>query len=270
VSALTSAVHRLHGTVVDPTNNRILNDVQNRDACYRCHPGSVTKCLRGVMGNATNPDGSMEMQCQSCHGSMADVGSAARKGWLEEPTCQGCHTGTALSNNGQIRYTSVFDGSGAMRTAVNSTFATNSTASGPALYRFSTGHGGLQCEACHGSTHAEYPSSHVNDNLQSQALQGHSGVLIECATCHGTATLSAAGGPHGLHPVGSGWIGRHGSLVETGGSSQCRTCHGLDYRGTVLSKTHADRTFSHDGVTKTLAAGTVVGCYNCHNGPRGD
>ena len=67
-------------------------------------------------------------------------------------------------------------------------------ASGLSLYRFSAGHGGLQCSACHGSTHAELPSSHANDNLQSVALQGHAGALAECGACHGSAPATVAGG----------------------------------------------------------------------------
>ena len=36
-------------------------------------------------------DGSLEMQCQSCHGSMSQVGSTNRVGWFMEPNCQSCH-----------------------------------------------------------------------------------------------------------------------------------------------------------------------------------
>jgi len=85
-----------------------LDDTGNRSACYTCHPGSATKCLRGAMGAAVAADGSMAMQCQSCHGGMRDVGATTRTGWLDEPRCDSCHTGTAVRNNGQIRYTSVF------------------------------------------------------------------------------------------------------------------------------------------------------------------
>ena len=140
----------------------------------------TTKCLRGAMGAAVAADGSMLMQCQSCHGGMSAVGAAGRTGWLQEPSCQQCHTGTATVNDGQIRYTSVFDVHGNPRAPASTVFATNADTPGAglSLYRFSKGHGGLQCSACHGSTHAEYPSSHANDNLQSIALQGHAGTLV--------------------------------------------------------------------------------------------
>lgn len=272
VASLTTAMHRLHANVIDPGSGMSLDNENNRSACYTCHPGSTTKCLRGVMGNAVASDGTLEMQCQSCHGGMSRVGVQGREGWLDEPSCQNCHTGTALSNNGQIRYTNVYDTNGQRREAVDATFATTPDvpSAGFSLYRFSSGHGGLQCEACHGSTHAEFPSSHVNDNLQSIALQGHAGTLVECATCHGTMPHTIAGGPHGMHPIGAGWISDHGDAAEDGGGEACRACHGTDYRGTVLSMSKADRVFDTRYGTRTFWNGFQIGCYACHNGPRSD
>lgn len=268
VPPLTRAMHASHATAVDPTNGLALDASANRSACYRCHPGSTTRCLRGAMGNAVASDGTMEMQCQSCHGSMAAVGSPARTGWLMEPSCQQCHTGTATRNNGQIRYTSAFEASGAARVAVDSTFATNpnTPAAGLSLYRFSSGHGGLQCSACHGSTHAEFPSSHRNDNLQSLDLQGHSGTLAECGACHATVPSSPSGGPHGMHPVGQAWVSAHGDQAERNAAS-CRACHGADSRGTVLSRSFAARTLSTEWGPKATWRGFQIGCYMCHEGP---
>lgn len=272
VAPLTRAMHAGHAAVHDPVTHATLGSSDDRSACYRCHPGSETRCLRGTMGNSVAADGSMSMQCQGCHGNMADVGSPARQGWFEEPACQSCHTGLATANNGQIRYESVFDAPGHERVAVNATFATNSNtpATGLDLYRFSTGHGGLQCEACHGSTHAEYPSSHTNDNLQSIALQGHAGVLVECTACHASMPDTIAGGPHGMHPIGSSWVHDHGDAVEQGGVAQCRSCHGSDSKGTVLSRAQGARTFSTDWGTKQFFDGYSIGCYDCHNGPNSE
>ena len=274
IPALTSSIHSKHATVIDPTNGLILDSSSNRSACYRCHPGSATKCLRGVMGRAVAPDGSLEIQCQSCHGSMSAVGSPSRQGWLNEPNCQSCHTGTAVSNNGQIRYTSVFESSGQVRQAVNQTYATNpnTPSTGYSLYRYSTGHGGLQCEACHGSTHAEFPSFETNDNVQSLQLQGHVGMLVECSKCHGVQPVTVNGGPHGMHPVGQSWVNSHG---ESGGESGrdgvstalCQACHGGDSRGTVLSRSQADRTLYTDFGVKHFWRGFQISCYACHNGP---
>ncbi len=197
VMQFTSAMHALHASVVDPSNGLTLESSQNRFACYRCHPGAATRCLRGVMGNSVALDGSMAIQCQNCHGTMNAVGSPDRLGWFNEPNCQSCHTGTATSNSGSLRYTSVFSSAGVTRTAADSTFATNpnTPAANLSLYRFSTGHGALQCEACHGSTHAEWSSSHPNDNVQSIELQGHAGMVSDCDTCHGALPSPLSAGP---------------------------------------------------------------------------
>ena len=260
---LTRAIHSLHASVVDPGIGAPLDSVGNRTACYLCHPGSSTRCLRGAMGSAIAANGTMEMQCQSCHGNLSTVGDANRVGWFMEPNCQSCHSGTATSNNGQIRYTSSFDANGKERLAVNQTFATtpNTPASGLSLYRFSVGHGGLQCSACHGSTHAEFPTSEPNDNIRNIELQGHAGPMIECSVCHATVPATSNGGPHGMHPVGQAWVSSHDNYA----SSACQSCHGTDYRGTVLSVLQANRTLNG----RSLFRGAIISCYICHNGPGG-
>ncbi|MBU5635303.1 IPT/TIG domain-containing protein [Geomonas sp. Red69] len=270
VPPLTSSMHTKHAAVKDPVLNVTLDDATNRNACYRCHPGSATRCLRGAMGSAIATDGSMAMQCQSCHGSMSQVGSSSRVGWFMEPNCQNCHTGTAVKNSGQIRYTSVFDSTGGPRIPADPTFATtpDTPAPGLSLYRFSVGHGGLQCSACHGSTHAEFPSSHRNDNIRNVQLQGHGGVTVECTACHASTPTTANGGPHGMHPVGQSWVSGHHDLISSVGVASCKACHGTDYRGTVLSRMQADRTMSlGDFGTQSFFRGATIGCYTCHQGP---
>jgi hypothetical protein len=270
IKRLTTAMHSRHANVVAPLNGLALDAVNNRSSCYQCHPGSATRCLRGAMGAAVATDGTMEMQCQSCHGGMSTVGASTRLGWVDEPQCGNCHSGTATDNSGLIRFLTAFDANGSLRTPKNTTFATNADtpAAGLSLYRFSKGHGGLQCSACHGSTHAEFPSSHRNDNLQSWRLQGHVGVLADCTTCHKTMPNTINGGPHGMHPIGASWVGSHGDAIERGGWSSCTTCHGTDLRGTVLSRAQGDRTFATEMGTKKFARGMEIGCYSCHNGPR--
>ena len=270
---LTTSIHARHASVTDPSTGLLMDDSTNRSACYQCHPGSTTRCLRGAMGSAVSvADGSMLMQCQSCHGSMSMVGAATRTGWLDEPNCQACHTGDAISNSGQIRFTDAFDSPGHLRVPVNTRFATNpnTPATGTSLFRFSLGHGGLQCEACHGSTHAEFTSAQPNDNLQSIALQGHVGKLAECTACHDTVPSTVTGGPHGLHPIDQSWISSHGDVAD-GNAAQCQVCHNTNYSGTVLSHTQGVRTFSIDeGGSKTFWRGQKITCYDCHNGPGGD
>lgn len=274
VPPLTQAMHGGHAGVTDPLNGLTLDSADDRSACYRCHPGSETRCLRGAMGAAVAADGTLAIQCQNCHGGMRTVASPMRTGWLDEPTCQSCHTGTAVQNSGQIRFTSVFDAPDHVREAANARFATtpDTPLPGLSLYRFSTGHGGLACEACHGSTHAEFPSTHANDNVQSTRLQGHAGTLVECGSCHGgVQPATVSGGPHGMHPVGQAWVnGHHDALGENGDTSACRDCHGADYRGTVLSRAKASRTLSGEAGTKQVWPGFQIGCYTCHRGPHDD
>lgn len=269
ISPLTQAVHAGHADVTDPISGMSMDSLDNRSSCYRCHPGSETRCLRGAMGSAVANDGSLSMQCQSCHGDMATVGDANREGWFEEPACQNCHTGSATHNNGQIRYETVFEPNGDERSPVSSLFATNADTPAPGidLYRFSSGHGGLQCSACHGSTHAIFPSAHGNDNLQSEALQGHAGTLSDCLACHDSMPDTVTGGPHGMHPIGTEWIVEHHDVVDDDNTSQCEVCHGTDSRGTVLSRAQGDRVFDTTFGQKHFWEGYTVGCYDCHDGP---
>jgi hypothetical protein len=267
VNSLTRSMHSKHADVIAPDSKMTLNDIANRSSCYQCHPGSETRCLRGAMGAAVAADGSAAMQCQSCHGTMSQVGAADRTGWLDEPTCQQCHTGSATQNNGQLRYTSVFDTNGAPRVPVSQMFATNPNTpiADKSLYRFSRGHGGLQCSACHGSTHAEFPAAHRNDNLQNIATQGHAGTLSNCTSCHPSIPATVSGGPHGMHSTGTNWINIH---KDYGKSGSCLACHGADRRSTPLSHSFSDQTltFSHDGTPHIipLFRGANVSCFLCH------
>jgi hypothetical protein len=223
------------------------------------------------MGKAKKADGTNAMDCQSCHGKLTDVGKAGREGWLDQPNCQLCHDRNGTSTSNFARFTSVFSSGSTLRTIVDTKFATtaNTPMAGKSLYRFSKGHGSLQCEACHGATHAIYPSSHVNDNVQSIALQGHTGTISECTTCHTTVPTGSsnfAKGPHGMHVVGQGAVSAHQSPGKT--ESNCAACHGSDYRGTILSATSQARTLNTgDFGTKNWTAKHQVSCYDCHNGP---
>ena len=262
-SALTTAIHSKHTDATDPDTNTKLNDFTNRTACYSCHPGGETECLRGAMGNAEDSFGNQTMQCQSCHGEMADVGDTSREGWMDMPNCQVCH------QNGE-RYESALV-NGILRTVLDNRFATNpnTPVADISLYRFSTGHGDLQCSSCHGATHAIYPTSHAADNVLSNQVQGHSGTIAECTSCHSSVPTTTTGGPHGMHTVGQAWVDRHEDVAEDN-YTQCATCHGSDYRGTNLSKTFDARSFKAEDSTKTYVKGDKVSCYDCHNGPDGE
>ena len=255
-------------------------------ACYTCHPGRNTKCLRGAMTETVN--------CQNCHGDMKAVGGMAslrqggsidgkndfkpRRPWTDLPRCQSCHTGDAVSFSkldpslmavDGLRTIVAFDPNDAAaspRLASNKRFAENTGK----LFRFSKGHSGIACEACHNSTHAiwENPVATHNDNVAAKQLQGHTGTVAECSACHAPGSLALTlNGPHGMHNVGDArWTSGHENLAEANVQA-CAACHGPDYRGTALSRTAAVRTWSTEYGTRTVAKGTQVGCYDCHNGP---
>jgi hypothetical protein len=330
-------------------------------ACYNCHPGARTKCMRGVMASGG-------VVCQDCHGQMQQVGndfsknmpggsfilandyykptsSTPRVPWANEPGCGSCHTGDALDNcivnprkcaatssslvkassvdsSDTIRLVQAYQTTGNCANLTNCTtvkpapivpsnprFAENTVsgtpgngASGsdnPKLFRLSnggaalnvkgqsvgaSGHGGLFCEACHGSTHAEWPvdpqpangkfpfqagTFAANDNVTAGQLQGHTGKIIECKTCHGNADLGVTlDGPHGMHPVGATSFvdtnGKHKAIAKSNPDA-CRACHGLKGEGTVLSVVAATRTELPK--IDTLQKGTKVSCGLCHKNP---
>ncbi|MFY9974227.1 MAG: hypothetical protein WAK53_08235, partial [Chromatiaceae bacterium] len=289
-------------------------------SCFQCHPGERTRCLRGPMYNAG-------ILCQDCHGNMGQVGNdfsadvslenpgafvladdfytnpdTPRVPWANEPACQSCHTGDALSNlAGEPDTIAAADGIRLLQAyrvgdskatpilATNQRFAENQLANGnPMLYRLSTDtHAGIFCEACHGPTHGEWPVVNplANDHVATNQLQGHGGFIIECATCHETTDTGlplGLGGPHGMHPIADlngpdqRWLFNHQGF---GGPNfeQCRACHGADLEGTVLARTATDRLIQcmNDQGTlpecaageefATLPKGTEVACQLCHS-----
>jgi hypothetical protein len=120
-------------------------------ACYDCHPGSTTKCMRSTAHTAA--DGN----CETCHGDLATVASSITGGrtpWADEPQCLDCHTGLGSEDDDT------------------------------ALYRNAMGHGGIFCPACHGSPHAMLPSSQPSDGYQAQQYQSRSLTIASCAVCH--------------------------------------------------------------------------------------
>lgn len=117
------------------------------DGCYSCHPGPTTRCLRDIMSQRG-------MTCIDCHGGLNQV-KLNPDPWLNEPKCSNCHKDPKYAQN-------------------------------QALYRHSTGHGGIYCEACHDSTHAIAQSREPRDAIKFINLQGHPGTLNTCTVCHQT------------------------------------------------------------------------------------
>ena len=263
IKPLTEAIHSAHASRRAPGDSVTLGDSTNRNACYMCHPGESTKCLRGAMGHAVDSNGNTKIQCQSCHGTMQAVAKHSREGWLDEPNCQACHhDGKRLTS----AVTNVNDG--ILRTTLDLRFATEKTSDTAKLYKHSLTHGGVACSACHGSQHAIYPSTIEDENKQSLEHQGYKGTIKECGVCHADDVISATygKGPHGLHAHNQEWVDRHATTVLRESAESCKACHGSDFRGTVLSKASANRTFKlgvRDRYVQ-FTAGEIVGCTNCH------
>jgi len=273
IKPLTRAIHTQHASVIDPRDGQVLDSETNRNTCYTCHGGDLTHFLRGAMGTADTTSGQLAIQCQSCHGSMVQVGATNRIGWLSQPNCQACHVGDALNTiNGQIRFTTALT-NGSLRLPANDRFATepNTPSNNLSLFHLSRGHGNLLCSACHGPSHAEFPSSVANDNVRSIQVQGHLGVMAECEVCHGTQSLSPGNGPHGMHPNDYDWADGATSLhPDADNDAACGPCHGTQggtgNRGTILSQARGDRDFPGlaFGDIK-MWRGQTIGCTHCHN-----
>jgi hypothetical protein len=245
--------------------------------------------------------------------------------WANEPGCGSCHTGYAnnnlagtagtlvnpadtLGNGDGIRLLAAYRQGDAKATPIvpsNKAFAEDvvtaddnpAAAGNPKLYRVSNGHGGLFCQACHGSTHAEWPTANpnANDNIPASQLQGHSGYIAECQVCHEPTEASLPlgnNGPHGMHAIsdidpapGTGfkaderWNKQHRNYRNQGPG--CESCHGTDLKGTVLSRTADDRTVwckdsggslpecrtmgrNAPPTKAVIKKGTPVGCGLCH------
>jgi hypothetical protein len=272
---LSHAMHGKHGKAPNgdlPTpDNPAIVPGNNTDACYLCHPGKTTKCLRGAMATAG-------ISCQYCHGDMLAVGGVfplrttgqPRRPWIDLPKCQSCHTGDALNHKGVpliLRRAYVAsDPAATPRSAANQRFAENDNT----LFRFSLGHNGVACQSCHGSPHAEWPTrAGTNDNLAAQQIQGHTGPIIECNVCHGDTLPRTVNGPHGLHNVNDrDWNQFHmGFFFQN--NNNCMACHGANLEGTVLSKAATDRNLvDGEGQPKFVAKGTIISCTLCHEDPR--
>jgi len=90
-----------------------------------------------------------------------------------------------------------------------------------------------------------------------------------CATCHADGTLAATlQGPHGMHNVDDAlWIhDKHKDFYELS-AANCQTCHGENLQGTVLARAAANRNYSIEGNTISIAKGTPVSCTLCHSAP---
>ena len=156
----------------DPNLPNLSNAMHNRHA--DASPNTLEGCYNCHPGPKTRclrdvMSTEEGMNCISCHGPMQKV-ALNPDPWLNEPRCDSCH---------------------------------DVTQNHP-LYRFSTGHGGLYCEACHDSTHAIAPSSNPRDAIKFKILQGSNGPLTKCSVCHTLMQASPQGSGNKLHNLNNG------------------------------------------------------------------
>ena len=225
-----------------------------------------------------------------------------RVSWASEPGCDSCHVGDAMQvaqlnlADTVINTTDAHGNADGLRLLMTYNLSNHKDNNGPdnlpllkfpesrfatteSLYRLSgadnaglgmeKGHGGLSCEGCHGSTHAIWPNANpfANDNKAANDIQGHSGPIIECASCHEGDLGNTLDGPHGMHPVGDTGFsdGGHEDMAELNNGDSCRACHGLSGEGSVLSRAATDRTLQNEGQTVSLLKGELVTCTLCHD-----
>lgn len=280
---LSLALHRHHGLPAGPGANANAGVIPipepdtgpNVTTCYFCHPGNDTQCLRSVMAVKG-------LCCQSCHSGLTTLGGVddtgqeihlaggkVRQPWTDLPKCQSCHTGDAVSHQGDsivLRQAYATGDQAANPTiAQNKRFAENDNT----LYQMSNGHGAVACEACHGSTHSEWPARvGGNDDITAIQLQGHTGPIVECTTCHKAPLPQGLRGPHGLHSVNDPvWNKGHKRFYASNRAS-CKPCHGTDLAGTVLSSAAANRQLkSKRNIRLSISQGTQISCATCHPKP---
>ena len=160
VPSLSLAMHGFHSQTMG------MSKLANQ--CYNCHPGTVTKCLRGVMA-ANN----ITCNNSNCHGNIEQVSQSienGRKPWLDEPDCGACH-GPAYAVNPGILYHNSY--------LINGPDEMN---------------GQIKCTSCHNSPHSEWPSTLALDNVIPLQLYGKPDFIRQCSACHeGTGKLHGAG-----------------------------------------------------------------------------
>jgi hypothetical protein len=229
------------GNFYEPGSNQPRVPWANEPGCGSCHTGDANDNLAEMTGVITNLVDSMgnddnirlRQAFRSGDGKATPIVPTNTR--FAENSIPANFNGTSNPGAGTVNTNDAADGAG-----------------NPKLYRVSTGHGGVFCEGCHGATHAEFDIDGpiTNDDVAAQQLQGHTGTIIECSTCHDDAMDNriTLDGPHGMHPVGGENVdfvdGGHEDLVENlpGGEDnpeECQVCHGPggidDNVGSVLS-----------------------------------
>ncbi|HYQ72554.1 MAG TPA: cytochrome C, partial [Gammaproteobacteria bacterium] len=252
-----------------------------QETCYQCHPGSVTRCLRGAMFNA-------DVLCNDCHGDMLQVGADFSAGvspgnpgafvlggdfydpndpqprvpWANEPGCGSCHTGDAGNNL-----------AGAPDSLVNRVDTYGNTDGIRLRQAWRTGDAKATPIVPVNKRFAE-PAVPVDFNGFSnpgagnpqlyRLSTGHGGVM--CEGCHGATHAEwPNANPSANDNVAANQLqGHSGTIVE------CNVCHGttMNSRNT-LNGPHGmhpvgDNTAFARGGHENLAENNPAACATCH------
>ena len=250
ISPLTQAVHRPHGVRARSADRRALDASRQSLGLLSLpsrlgHPLPARRHGRGGRRRRQRAPCSARAATARMHRRgrrpTAPAGSTSRVARAATPAPR-CAT------TAQLRYTSAFEPDGSVRQARRSRPSpptpirrrrdSRSTASRPAT-------AGCACEACHGATHAEYPSIAAQRQPAERAAAGtrrHAG-RVRRLPRHGARAPSTADRTACIRS-GQRGCSAHPDAAEEGGAQRCRACHGADYRGTVLSRAQGDRTTS--------------------------
>ena len=211
----------------------------------------------------------MEMQCQSCHGTMSTVGGHAH-GLAIEPNCQAATPATGQQQRPD-RFIAAFDSPGHLRVPANNPSPPPRTLRRRA-FRFIAFP--WVTAACNAPPATARPTRNFPPRSQRQPAKHrapgprrHAGGVH---SCHVTTPITVTGGPHGMHPMDQSWVSSHGDLRRAK-ATHCQMCHGADSAAPCSPALRADRSFSlEEGGTKRFWRDQKIGCYDCHNGPGGE
>lgn len=212
-----------------------------------------------------------QVSCATCHlthdTSLSWVSADHGARYAQDPTaCTMCHgtdlTGTGLSKTATARSYAVGGKTYAIAAGTQVACATCHVVHSTDLSWVSADHGASYeadpdgCAMCHGAdlsgTAISKAATDRSYTVAGKTYLLASGVSVGCATCHVP------------HATTSTWVSStHGPLYESDPAG-CKSCHGADLAGTVLSRTAASRSYTYGKKTTTFAAGAKVACAKCH------
>jgi hypothetical protein len=155
--------------------------------CYNCHPGNMTgdsfNCYRGAMKSAS-------IYCFDCHGDLNQrvAAGSMTQPWQQStlPTCNNPSPNITTAWTGKCHDSRLYPTPGTWDNGLFGKFIN------------SRGHkGSILCSTCHGSPHAEAPSTLAQDQTQLKNAQSDAKPLGVCTYCHPNKSSSYGVPPHG-------------------------------------------------------------------------